>query len=74
MLSIVTKCLIGGANYSAIAPPNSFIEVNHDDHGRYDVATFAKRIRALIGNRRRLAEYFWWKKYYKVRKLVKFPA
>ena len=58
---------IGGANYSAIAPRNSFIELSHDDHGRYDLATFAKRIKALAGNKRKLVEYFWWKEYYEVR-------
>ena len=58
---------IGGANYSAIAPRNSFIELSHDDHGRYDLATFAKLIKALAGNKRKLVEYFWWKEYYEVR-------
>ena len=35
------------------------------------MAAFAKVIKALSKNRRRFAEYFWWKEYYEVKKLIK---
>merc|ERR1712039_337024 len=70
----VIPIVLGGTNYSAIAPRNSFIELSHDDHGRYDLATFAKRIKALAGNKRKLVEYFWWKEYYEVQDGPKFSS
>jgi hypothetical protein len=68
--------IAGGADYAALAPLHSYLEVPRDDRGRYDVAALAKTIKLLAGDRRRYAEYLWWKVHYEVSRntLIKFSA
>ena len=54
--------VLGGANYSKFAPPNSFIDVRNFK----SVAKLAKYLNFLDKNETAYAEYFEWKKYFRV--------
>ena len=62
MAANVVPVVYGGANYSKLAPPHSFINIqdfpNEEAAGLY--------LQHLIDNPREYQEFFWWKPYYKV--------
>ena len=62
MAANVVPVVYGGANYSQLAPPHSFIDIqdfpNEEAAGLY--------LQHLIDNPKEYQEYFWWKPYYKV--------
>ena len=51
----------GGANYSAIAPPHSYIDALH-----FKPAELAAYLERLSANDTLYNEFFWWKKFYTV--------
>ena len=59
----VVPIVLGGANYSGIAPQKSYIDAWNDYKDPADLARFLKD---LIDDRSSYAEYFWWKKHYKI--------
>jgi hypothetical protein len=59
----IVPLAFGGANYSAIAPPHSFISVLDHPSPR----KLAKYLNKLSANEAKYAEFFWWKDYYEVR-------
>jgi len=60
----IIPVVLGGANYSSIAPPHSYI--NARDYTPKQLADYMKRLDA---NDTLYAEYFWWKPHYQVRNL-----
>ncbi|XP_046451813.1 alpha-(1,3)-fucosyltransferase C-like [Daphnia pulex] len=60
----IVPVVLGGANYSAIAPPHSYISALD-----YTPKQLAKYLKELDSNDTLYAEYFWWKPHYTVRNL-----
>lgn len=60
----VVPIVLGGANYSSIAPQHSYI--NALDYTPHELADYLKK---LDNNDTLYAEYFWWKPHYRVRNL-----
>jgi alpha-1,3-fucosyltransferase len=63
MNSSVVPIVLGGANYSAIAPIKSNINAYVDFKNPEDLARF---LQDLMDDPQAYAEYFWWKQFYKV--------
>ena len=57
----VIPVVMGGANYSALAPPHSYI-----DAVRYSPRQLAAYLKMLASDDRLYNEYFWWKPFFKV--------
>ena len=57
----IVPVVMGAANYSALAPPHSFI-----DALQYSPRQLAAYLKVLASDDRLYNEYFWWKPYYKV--------
>ena len=58
----IIPIVLGGANYSQIAPPHSFI----DALGPESTEHMAKLLKKIDENDALYASYFWWKDFYKV--------
>ena len=59
----VVPVVLGGADYSLIAPPSSYINVNDFDSAD-DLASY---LQYLVDNPHEYLKYFWWKEHYQVR-------
>ena len=59
----IIPVVLGGANYSAIAPPHSYI-----DAVNYSPRELAAYLKLLASDDRLYNEYFWWKPYFKIEK------
>lgn len=57
----IIPVVMGSANYSAIAPPHSYIDAT-----KYSPRELAAYLTKLASNDELYNEYFWWKPYYKV--------
>jgi len=57
----IIPVVMGGANYSALAPPHSFI-----DALQYSPRQLAAYLKVLASDDRLYNKYFWWKPYFKV--------
>ena len=57
----IVPVVLGGVNYSQIAPPHSYI-----DASQYSPKELAAYLRLLATNDRLYNEYFWWKPHYRV--------
>ena len=57
----IVPVVYGGANYSLIAPPHSYIDAN-----QFEPKELAEYLLILGANKTLYNEYFWWKDYYKV--------
>ena len=57
----IIPVVLGGANYSAIAPPHSYI-----DAVNYSPRELAAYLQLLAKDDRLYNEYFWWKPYFKI--------
>ncbi len=55
--------VFGGADYSALAPPHSYI----DALGFDSIKTMAEYLREVHVDDAKYAEYFWWRDFYEVR-------
>lgn len=60
----VVPIVYGGANYSVLAPPGSYINALDYDSPK----ELADHLKALMKNPREYAKYFRWKRYYKINK------
>ncbi|XP_046452850.1 alpha-(1,3)-fucosyltransferase C-like [Daphnia pulex] len=60
----IVPVVLGGADYSAIAPPHSYISALD-----YTPKQLAKYLKELDSNDTLYAEYFWWKPHYRIRNL-----
>ena len=60
----IVPVVLGGADYTAIAPPHSYINALD-----YTPKQLAEYLMELDGNDTLYAEYFWWKPHYTVRNL-----
>ncbi len=56
--------VFGGANYTKLAPPHSFIDVLDFE----TVKDLADYLKVLHSDDAKYAEYFWWRDYYEVRR------
>jgi alpha-1,3-fucosyltransferase len=52
--------VFGGANYSAIAPPHSYIDAAEFESPR----ALARYLKLLDSDDARFNEYFWWREFY----------
>ena len=57
--------VLGGGNYSSIAPYHSHIDVLREGFSE-DTLGLANLLRSLSNNASLYASYFWWKSYYSV--------
>lgn len=57
----IIPVVMGAANYSAIAPPHSFI-----DAAQYSPRELANYLKLLDANDELYNEYFWWKSHYRI--------
>ena len=60
----VIPIVLGGANYSSIAPYKSYIDAYKDF--KNDPGKLARHLQTLMEDKRLYAEHFWWKNYYSV--------
>lgn len=60
----VIPIVLGGADYSGMAPKKSYISVHDLDN---DPARLARSLKKLDENDELFAEYFWWKDFYQVK-------
>lgn len=60
----IIPIVYGGANYSRFVPPHSFIDVGDFE----DVKQLAEYLKFLSENPKEYVKYFWWQKYYTVRR------
>ena len=58
----IVPVVLGGANYSSIAPPHSYINALD-----YTPRQLAEYLTILDRNDTLYAEYFWWKPHYRVK-------
>lgn len=61
----IIPVVYGGANYSAILPPKSYIDATHQHPKR-----LAATLLAIANNEDEYGSYFQWKKYYYVRRWI----
>ena len=61
----ILPVVLGGGNYSSIAPYHSNIDVLKEGFSE-DTAGLANLLTSLSNNASRYASYFWWKSYYSV--------
>lgn len=57
----IIPIVMGSANYSAIAPPHSYI-----DAVKYSPRELAAYLKLLASNEQLYNEYFWWKPHFKI--------
>ena len=57
----IIPVVMGGANYSAIAPPYSYIDAT-----KYSPRELAIYLKLLASNNKLYNEYFWWKPHYRI--------
>lgn len=62
----VIPIVFGGANYSAVAPPFSFIDVRNFSSAK----KLAEYVKLLDGNPDLYHRYFWWKPHYRIKNRV----
>jgi alpha-1,3-fucosyltransferase len=55
----IVPVVYGGADYSRIAPPHSYIDAN-----QFEPKELAEYLTMLNANKTLYNEYFWWKDYY----------
>lgn len=60
----VVPVVFSGANLTRFLPPRSYIDVNEFK----TVKDLANHLKYLSDNPRELIKYFWWKKYYKIKR------
>ena len=65
----IVTVVLGGANYSSIAPPHSYINALD-----YTPRQLAENLTILSRNDTLYAEYFWWKPHYQVELMQKLKA
>ena len=58
----ILPIVLGGANYSEIAPPNSYINVEDFSNP----SQLAEHLQYLVKNHTAYEDYFQWKKYFKI--------
>ena len=69
----IVPIVLGGANYSKIAPYRSFIDVIGLGLEN-DPESLAKMLTDLMENKAKYASYFWWKNYYAIKNSAKDRA
>jgi hypothetical protein len=65
----IVPVVLGGANYSSIAPPHSYINALE-----YSPRQLAEYLTILDRNNTLYAEYFWWKPHYRVKLMYKLKT